>query len=374
VQGPENSPAISRLLDRLVIAEGAARAATSGYVGLEGPPVVGAAGRLPEAPAGIDTWFDLASVSKSVVACAAARLADRGRLSLSQPLGDVLPAARGTRTERMPIELLLAHRAGLEGHRALFAPVFAGRPICTMAALRDAADARRADCPAAPPPEGFPPVYSDLGYALVGAALEQVASQPLDLVIQREVSEPLGLRFGSARLLRRLRPQFDDEVAPTETLRARGGALRGVVHDENAWALTGHGCSGHAGLFGTIDDVLRFGQALLVAHAGQSAWLRPDALWTLIRPRPGGSLRAGFDGKSEAGSSAGASASPETFGHLGFTGTSLWCDPTAGTAVALLTNRVCPTRDNPRLRSVRPRMHDALFEAAKALLPRAPDP
>src|SRR6185369_3089891 len=138
--------------------------------------------------------------------------------------------------------------------------------------------------------------------------------------------------------------------------------------------LSGHGASGHAGLFGNVYDVLGFGAALLEALAGRSAWLSREALWTLVKPRPGGSLRAGFDGKSEGVSSAGALSGPETFGHLGFTGTSLWCDPGAGVASVLLTNRVCPTRDNPRIRAARPLVHDALFAAAKAVLPGPPDP
>jgi CubicO group peptidase (beta-lactamase class C family) len=127
-------------------------------------------------------------------------------------------------------------------------------------------------------------------------------------------------------------------------------------------------------LFGRISDVLGFGQALLRALDGASEWLSHAALWPLVKPRSQGSLRAGFDGKSREGSSAGVRSGPDTFGHLGFTGTSLWCDPGAGVAVALLTNRVHPTRENPRIRAARPEVHDALFQAAKAVLPAPPDP
>jgi CubicO group peptidase (beta-lactamase class C family) len=131
----------------------------------------------------------------------------------------------------------------------------------------------------------------------------------------------------------------------------------GLVHDENAWALTGKGGSGHAGIFGTVDAVLTFGMAVLAA--------RDDLSW-LLRPRPGGSLLAGFDAKSPPPepSSAGGRAGPRTFGHLGFTGTSLWIDPDAGVVVSLLTNRVCPTRENVAIRAARPWAHDALFERA----------
>jgi CubicO group peptidase (beta-lactamase class C family) len=94
----------------------------------------------------------------------------------------------------------------------------------------------------------------------------------------------------------------------------------------------------------------------------------------LLRDRPGGSLRAGFDAKSPTSSAAGDLCGPRTFGHLGFTGTSLWCDPAAGIVSVLLTNRVHPTRENPRIRAARPLVHDALFDAAKAVLPVPPNP
>ena len=368
------SVSVSGLLRRLVIDARVAPAAAAGHVGKAGSAFVGAAGTLPRREASIDTLFDLASVSKPIVACTLQRLASRGVLALDAPLGAVLPEARGTPSERLPLELFLAHRAGLEAHRSLFAPVFAGRTLRRADALRVAASARRPECSGAPAAVGFAPLYSDLGYVLIGAAIEAATKCELDEVVAREVAEPLGLKLGSARQLRKRYPAFADDVAPTEIVLSRGGCVSGIVHDENAWALSGHGTSGHAGLFGTVTDVLGFGAALLEALAGDSTWLDQEALWTLVKPRAGGTLRAGFDGKSSAASSAGTLSSPETFGHLGFTGTSLWCDPTAGAACVLLTNRVHPTRDNPAIRSARPEVHDALFAASKALLPAPPNP
>jgi CubicO group peptidase (beta-lactamase class C family) len=111
-------------------------------------------------------------------------------------------------------------------------------------------------------------------------------------------------------------------------------------------------------MFGRVEAVVRFGQWVL-EHMAELA--------PLIRERPGGTLRAGFDGKSPEGSSAGTRMGPRAFGHLGFTGTSLWIDPDAAVVVVLLTNRVHPTRENPKIREVRPRVHDLLFEAAMSL-------
>jgi CubicO group peptidase (beta-lactamase class C family) len=312
-----------------------------------------------------DIFFDLASVTKPMTALAIARAG----IDVTTPLGVLLPEARGTATERTPLELLLAHRAGLDAHRPLYAPLATTPPgaIDRAAALREAANAVRPDAQAGEAGE-FPPVYSDLGYILAGEALARaVSARDAGDAIGRLVLAPLGLtgRAGTIRDLEEagVRGPF----APTETVAWRGGgrAIVGAVPDENAWALTGKGGSGHAGIFATVDAVLAFGGALLEAAAS------PEYAW-LFRERRGGTLRAGVDGKSAEGSSAGERMGPRTFGHLGFTGTSLWVDPDAGAVVVLLTNRVCPSRDNLAIRAARPWVHDALFERALRLQGRGP--
>jgi CubicO group peptidase (beta-lactamase class C family) len=307
-----------------------------------------------------DAVFDLASVTKPFTATAAARLARRGALDLAQPLGIYVSELADTPAGSAPLILLFAHRAGLEAHRPLFSPLREGRAFVRERALLAAARARRADAAGPVPPEGFAPVYSDLGYVLAGVAIERATGRPLDEIVEEEVTAPLGLAAWSARKWLRTEPDFMKRVLPTESVTFRG-VTRGAVHDENAWALSGHGLSGHAGLFGTAAAVVGFGVAVLDALAGRNdAWLRASDVAPLVVERPLGSLRAGFDGKSGPNSAAGERASPETFGHLGFTGTSLWCDPTAGRVTVLLTNRVFPSRDNLRIRAVRPRIHDAL--------------
>lgn len=309
-----------------------------------------------------DVFFDLASVTKSFVASCVARLVRKGRLSFETPLQEVLPEARGSATGTSTIAQLLSHRAGLEAHRALFAPLLSGLPFDRGAAIAEAIRARRSECLEPAAADGHAPLYSDLGFALVGLALERLEGLSLAELLDREVCLPLGLAAGSAGLLSSRGCRFRQRCMPTETVPFRGGELCGVVHDENAWALSGHGLSGHAGLFGTAASVTRFGAALLDAWHGRSqAWLDRRSLLPLLQERPGGTLRAGFDGKSAEYSSAGAAAGPRTFGHLGFTGTSLWCDPEADRVAVLLTNRVCPTRNNPRIRLARPAVHDALF-------------
>jgi serine-type D-Ala-D-Ala carboxypeptidase len=373
----QRSPTLDELARRLVVEPKVAPAASVATLRVDGELRVGAAGRLGwparkgdpgrGTEVGPDTIFDLASVTKPLVAVTAARLAHRGLLDLATPLGALLPELIESVSAKVPLEWLLAHRAGLAAHRTLFAPLLAGRAVHRAQALHVAAAARREDAVAAAPHEGFAPLYSDLGYVLAGAALERVSGLPLDALVRHETTAPLGLdeELGSAREWAARGVDLDARIAPTEWAAWRGGLVRGAVHDENAWAIAGHGLAGQAGAFGTARAVARFGAALLEALDGR----RPDYLLArelqiLLKPRAGGSLLAGFDGKSGEGSSAGPSASARSFGHLGFTGTSLWCDPERGLVSVALTNRVCPTREHLALRTLRPMLHEALFAAA----------
>lgn len=285
---------------------GVAPNASAGYVTPDGRVFVGG-----EAEA----RFDLASVTKPVFAVAYAR----SGLSSQATLGSMLELARGTASEDVPLELLFAHRAGFPAHLKLWE---------CQDGLRTACESRSGPLPA-------PPLYSDMGYLLAGVAADAEA------LMTRHVIEPLGLKktLGSVRAI--------GAGLPTE--------VEGHVHDENAWAFGGLGACGHAGLFGTVEAVLRFGRWVL-ENMGSLEWV--------LRERPGGTLRAGFDGKSAEGSSAGSVLGPRSFGHLGFTGTSLWIDPDARVVVSLLTNRVAFGRENLKIKEARPKVHDALARAA----------
>lgn len=331
---------------------------------------LGCARRTPEGWKGatggdVERIFDLASLTKPMTAMACARLP----LPKSMRLRDVWPEVEGTYAAGRTLEDLLSHRAGLAANLSLFLdPDLERRTLIDH--LRRAADERRDEKRS---PDGA--VYSDLSYILAGAMLARAGNftDPGE-AIERLVIAPLerAHALGTARSLASIHADFIARVAPTEDVAWRGGVIRGAVHDENAWALTGTGASGHAGIFGTVEATLTFAMA---AHdaivCGEGPLAVPgavrSALSWMIAPRPGGTERAGFDGKSASGSSAGERLGPHSFGHLGFTGTSFWIDPEApngAIAVVLLTNRVHPSRENGALRAARPRVHTELAELA----------
>jgi serine-type D-Ala-D-Ala carboxypeptidase len=367
-----SEPELGEIARVLVVEPGAAPGALLGLgarvdgawrVGVGGAGWRSAADRRPLTETAV---FDLASVTKPFVAAAAVRLARQRQISVEAELGSLLEEAEPTPSSRATLSLLLSHRAGLEAHRSLYAPLTAGLPFERRRALSEAATARRAECRGDPPGSGFSPFYSDLGYLLTGAALERALGAPLDALIEREVTLPLGLDVRSARQWLSRNAAFSTIAVPTEDVRWRGGSLLATVHDENSWAFAGHGVAGAAGLFGTAAAVVRFGCALLDALSGRArGWLDAESASWLVAERPGGTLRTGFDAKAGTGSLAGERCGPRTFGHLGFTGTSLWCDPDADAVLVALTNRVMPTRDNVRIRAARPQVNDAMMAVAE---------
>jgi CubicO group peptidase (beta-lactamase class C family) len=175
-------------------------------------------------------------------------------------------------------------------------------------------------------------LYSDLNYILLGYVMEKIGERPLDVLFIEEVADPLGMhqtRYG---------PRNDGPIAATEWDAGTGTFLSGVVHDENA--RSAGGISGHAGLFGTVQDLLLFGQNILRPATG---WLAAATVTAWKLPRTAGipgELRAWGFQKPYPLSSAGDLMSDQAVGHTGFTGTSLWIDPTYNVVMVLLTNRV----------------------------------
>ncbi|WP_326597678.1 serine hydrolase domain-containing protein [Streptomyces sp. NBC_01803] len=258
---------------------------------------------VPMAP---DTVFDIASLSKLFTATAAVCLAERGALGLDAPLWrGVTARALLTHTSGLPAEIDL----GPYPDNAARLAAIAAQPLTP---------GRR--------------VYSDLGFIVLGDALERVAGQPLDELVAELITGPLGMADTGYRP----DPAARHRIAATEDQPWTGrGMVRGTVHDENAHHLGG--VAGHAGLFSTARDLAvltqtmldggRYGPVRVLAETWTRTMLGEGLGWQLDQPGWMGEL-----------------ASPTAFGHTGFTGTSLVADPATGALLVLLTNRVHPTR------------------------------
>ena len=296
-----------------------------------------------------DTIFDLASVSKVVGTTAMAMLLyERGHLDLDVPVAGILPQfARGdTRRQDVTVRMLLAHSSGLPAYVRLY------RQAHTRDELLKAA--------LAVPLEAGPDTqtkYSDIGFIILGAALGRIADEPLDSFCAREVFGPLGMHHTTYCPPASLRTQ----IPPTQDDREfRQRIIQGEVQDENASVLGG--IAGHAGIFANASDLALFSHCML---QGGRPILRPDTV-ELFSRRHGKSSRAlGWDTPS-APSQSGKYFSPRSFGHLGYTGASLWIDPERHLAIVLLTNRTWPDTKAQLIKQVRPQFHDAVVEALEA--------
>lgn len=276
-------------------------------------------------------------------------LFERGVLDLEAPVAGILPEFRhgeDCRRAQVTFHMLLAHSSGLPGYLRLYKSA-KGREAIVAAACAAPLEAD----------PGTRAEYSDIGFIALGEALAKLADEPLDRFCQREVFGPLGMSTTG------FRPPSDwkEHVPPTVDDRGfRKRVVQGEVHDENASAMGG--VAGHAGLFGAARDLATFAHVLLTS--GRPI-LRAEttSLFTRREPAPPGTSRAlGWDTPSSP-SQSGKHFSPRSFGHLGYTGTSLWIDPERQLSVALLTNRTWPDGASEKIKEVRPRFHDAMVEA-----------
>ncbi len=331
----------------------------------------------PLLPISQETRFDLASLTKAVVTAPLVWHAmARGIMSPQDPSSRWLPQWHAGAEAGVTMGHLLTHTSGLPA----WVPLHREARALVGQADRRALSAAMQGLLMAQSPQGAPgkaACYSDLGYMLLGLALERALGGRLDELAKGLIFDPLGMtgcRFVRSMHGERLGP----DVAATEATEAssHGPSLSGEVHDENAWSLGG--VAGHAGLFGTADDLLLWMSALLGADGGPPApWgLTPSVVRWAMSPRaacldeqgqPLGSHLGGLDTPSGPQSTAGphATASPvgTTVGHLGFTGTSMWIDRSRKLGVVLLTNRVHPKRDRPGFRQFRVDFHTEVIGA-----------
>ena len=329
-------------------------------------------------PMARDTLFDLASLTKTLATTTAVmRLVDQDRISLDDPVAKHLPVFAERDKESVTVRHLLTHSSGLRpwrgfhelliqrerktGERMIGTPE--GRAWIVDRILRSA----RVHEP------GEAAVYGDLDFIVLGELVQSVTGQPLDVFCQEQIWEPLGMR--ETRFLPTAVDGSDDPAMPIALRRRIAGAencpwreriVWGEVHDPNAFSMGG--VAGHAGLFSSADDVMRFAQAFLDSWHGRhdllpQRWVRAFAERQRMPEESDWAL--GWDTPTVGTSSSGQHFSENSVGHLGFTGTSLWIDLEREAIVVMLTNRVHMVAKRSHF-ELRPKVHDAIIEGLTA--------
>jgi len=294
-----------------------------------------------------DSVWDLASVSKPLVMLSLMKLLERGELCLDDTIAFFLPAYAGSDKADITLFELLTHTSGIPGQQPLY------RKATTPEAMKEAVRLLPLRGP-----RGANVEYTSQGYMILGDIIEVAYGGRLDAAMDELAFKPLGMNetmFNPpASLISR--------IAATEYCPWRGAVVRGQVHDENCVVL--NGIAGHAGLFGTTHDLAAVCQMLLrKGETERGAYLQPTTV-SLMTQNHTPALRLaralGWQGKDRYGSPAGDLFSPASFGHTGFTGTSMWMDPENELFAVLLTNRVHPTREGDGIKRVRSLFHNAV--------------
>ncbi len=296
------------------------------------------------------TIFDLASLSKVVATTTAAMIClERNLLSIDDKVKEFIPGFAVNGKENITIRNLLLHNSGLPAWKKFY-----GREMNKTSVLEEIYSSSLEY------KTGTKTVYSDLGIITLGKIIEKVSGSSLDDFCRKEIFTPLEMNstfYNPDDHMKRL-------CAPTEQDNYwRNKLLQGEVHDETA-ALLG-GVAGHAGLFSTVKDLSNFMSMMMNKGVYKNQRIvNAETINIFTNKQSQQSSRGlGWDTKSEKGSSAGNLFSPNSFGHTGFTGTSIWADPERNLFVVFLTNRVYPSRENTKIISFRPKLHDAIINA-----------
>jgi beta-glucosidase-like glycosyl hydrolase/CubicO group peptidase (beta-lactamase class C family) len=315
-----------------------------------------------------DTIYDIASLTKVVATTTlVAKLAEGDfpvRLDLDANVERYLPEwSSGPQPEwrhRVTVRHLLTHTSGLPPFKEYWR---------TSKSKQETLDKIFAEPLDYEP--GTKEAYSDLGIILMAEIIERLTGQKLDVLARQYVFSPLNMTHTMYKPPKKIWP----EIAPTEIdNQYRHRLIQGEVHDENAAAIGG--VSGHAGVFSTAVDLVAFCEMLLNGgvYAHQRILRRTTiAEFTTPQELSGGTRTLGWAVPTEGGSS-GHFMGPHTFGHTGFTGTSIWIDPDQRLFVVFLTNRVHPTRENQKLAKVRPALHDAVMQSLGVAAPTPATP
>lgn len=338
---------------------------------------VAVAGRLSSEPPGLpvqpSSIYDLASLTKPLATVTSVLLLiQRAKVALEDPVQQVLAELEGTPIGQATVRDFLTHRSGLPGWRPFYERLAAQGILPWLSGENQPVKQHALKMIRDEPliyARGERSVYSDLGFMLLGFLVERLSGMALDLWCEEAILRPLRadpLMFcpTAGRAQRGVvRLTVDpSHIAPTELDEWRNRFLCGEVHDENAAAIGG--VAGHAGLFGTAESVLAVSGAWLRGYHGRESILDGDLVrqfTTRQESAARSSWALGWDTPS-APSSSGSRFSERSFGHLGYTGTSLWIDPLSELEVVLLSNRVHPSRRNEKIKVFRPYIHDLVYQ------------
>ncbi|MBU2637084.1 MAG: serine hydrolase, partial [Bacteroidetes bacterium] len=297
------------------------------------------------------TLYDIASLTKVVgTTSAIMKLYDEGKINLDEKVVTYVPEFGNSGKDKITVRNLLLHNSGLPAWQKFYLTCNTSSEV--LDSIYNSKLIYKT---------GDSTVYSDFGFIVLGKIIEKITGFPLDIYLKNEFFEPLGMQNTfynpSSDILQRVAPTEFDTVW-------RKKLVQGAVHDETA-ALLG-GVSGHAGLFSTATDLAIFVQMILNGGSyGGVQYIKPEPI-KLFTERPNMKMQRGlgWDFKTLNGySSAGNLFGQKSFGHTGFTGTSIWVDPERNLFVIFLTNRVHPTRANTKISKLRSDLHDAVIES-----------
>jgi beta-N-acetylhexosaminidase len=298
-----------------------------------------------------ETIFDLASLTKVVATTTATmKLYDENLLQLDDSVVKYIPEFGNHGKEKITVRNLLLHNSGLPAYKQFYLTCKSSQEVLDSVYQASLVY-----------PTGDSELYSDLGFIMLGKIVEKITDTPLDKYVDSVLFKPLFM----FHTMFNPPSSFSDNIAPTEWDSVfRKQLIRGIVHDENAYLLGG--VSGHAGLFSTASDLAIFMQMLMNGGTYRGIrYLSPETIQLFTTRADTHNRRAlGWDIKTMNGySSAGSLFGPASFGHTGFTGTSIWVEPEKKIFVILLTNRVHPTRNNHKIMQIRSKVHDMVISS-----------
>ena len=302
----------------------------------------------------IESVYDMASLTKVLATTTCLmKLYDEGKIKLDDSVTKYIPEFGANGKQNVRIANLLLHNSGLAAFRPYDQQV-QGAEAAIQAVYNEKLVYKTGDSM----------VYSDLGFITLGEVIHRITGKQLHIYFAENIARPLGLPsmmfVPSGEVLVKCVPTEEDKLW-------KQAFTRPLVHDPRA-ALLG-GVAGHAGLFGSVGDVCLLMKALYFPEASKTPFIRPETVKLFTTRHSKASTRAtGWDTKSEGKSSCGDGFANVSFGHTGYTGTSVWCDPTKELCVVFLTNRVHPTSENIKIRAVRPAVHNAVLRDLAGVL------